>query len=138
MDAEERQAEFEPHRLLDENADAPGGEQRIEHAAIEAADDDAFDRKPEQRRHDEGQRNGDQNAGAQPQARHHRRVRADHHQFAMGHVDHAHDAVGDGEPQRHEQQNGPDAQADEQRIDHGITDAAAERRRPLFDPVRSS
>ena len=61
------------------------------------------------------------NSGAQPKARHYGGVGADHHQLAVGHVDHAHDAVGDGEAQRHQQQNRPDAQADEQRIDHGFT-----------------
>ena len=81
--------------------------------------------KSKQRRYDEGKRNGDQNSGAQPKARHYGGVGADHHQLAVGHVDHAHDAVGDGEAQRHKQQNRPDAQADEQRIDHGFTNAAA-------------
>ena len=56
----------------------------------------------------------------------HRRVGTNHHHFAVGHVDDAHDAVGDGEAQRHKQQNGTDAEADEQSIDHGITNAAAE------------
>ena len=45
MDAEERQAEFEPHRLLDQDRDAPGRQQRIEQAAVEAPHDDALDQQ---------------------------------------------------------------------------------------------
>ena len=107
---------------------APGRKQRVQHAAVKAPDDDPFDHESDERRYDERKRDGDQNAGVQPDARHHRRVRADHHQFAMGHVDDAHNAVGDRKPQRHQKQNGADAQPDEQSIDHGITNAAAGRR----------
>ena len=79
-------------------------------------------------------------SGAQPKARHYGGVGADHHQLAVGHVDHAHDAVGDGEAQRHKQQNRPDAQADEQRIDHGFTNVSRrEYRRPAYlDQITSS
>ena len=141
VNAEERQAEFQPHRLLDENADAPGGEQRVEHAAVEAPDDDALDHQPEQRRHDEGERNGDQDAGMQPDARHHGRVGADHHQFAVRHVDDAHDAVSDGETERDEQQNRAEAQADEQDVSIMAPPKRPPRsaRRPrCLDQIRSS
>jgi len=126
VDTEERQPEFEPHRLLNEDADTPGGEQRVEHAAVEAPDDDTFDQEAEQRRHHEGERNGDQDAGVQPDAGHHRCVGADHHQLAMSHVDDAHDAVSNGETESDQQQDGADAEPDEKRVDHGITNAAAE------------
>ena len=76
----------------------------------------------------------------QPDARHHGRVGADHHQFAMGHVDDAHDAVSDGEAERDKQQNGADAQADEERIDHGITNMRPPRSSAAacLDQIRSS
>ena len=113
MNAEEGQAELEPHGLLDQNADAPGGEQRVENAAVEAPNDNPLDQQAEQRRNHESQRNGNQDAGMQPDARHHGGVGTNHHQLAMGHVDDAHDAVGDGEAKRHKQQNGADTKADE-------------------------
>ena len=139
MNTEERQAEFQPYRLLDEYSDSPGGEQRVEHASVETPDDDPLDHEAQQRRHHKSERNCNQDAGMQPDARHHRGVGANHHQFAMSHIDDAHDAVGDGEAKRHKQQNGADAQANEKRIDHGITTAAAEKpggRGP--DLIRSS
>ena len=42
-------------------------------------------------------------------------VGADHHQLAMRHVDDAHQAVGDGQPQRHQQQDRAQADAAEHR-----------------------
>jgi hypothetical protein len=41
-------------------------------------------------------------------------VGADHHQLAVGHVDHAHQAVGDGQAQRHQQEDGAQTDAGEQ------------------------
>ena len=55
-----------------------------------------------------------EDVGMQPDARQHRRIGADHHHLAMGHVDDAHGAVGDGETERHQQQDRAEAQADEQ------------------------
>ena len=57
MDAEEGQAEFEPHRLLEQDGDAPGRQQGVEQTAVETAHDDALDHEPDQGRHDEGDRN---------------------------------------------------------------------------------
>ena len=42
-------------------------------------------------------------------------VGADHHQFAMGHVDDAHQAVGDGQTERNQQQDGAQTGASEER-----------------------
>ena len=43
MNAEKGEAEFEPDRLLDQDRDTPGREQRVEQPAIEPSNDDAFD-----------------------------------------------------------------------------------------------
>ena len=118
MDAEERKAEFKPHRLLDQDCDAPGRQQGIKQATIQATHDDALDGETDQRRYDEGQRNGDEDIGPEPDAGQHRDVGADHHHLAMGHVDDAHRAIGDGKTQRHQQKDRADAQADKQNFEH--------------------
>ena len=48
------------------------------------------------------------------------RVRAEHHQLAMGHVDDAHDAERDGQPDRNQHEHRPEAEAEEQRFNCGI------------------
>ena len=121
MDAEEGQAEFEPHRLLDQDRDAPGREQRIEQPAIEPAHHHPLDQEPEQRGDDEGERNGDEDVGAEPDARQHRDIGADHHHLAMGHVDHAHGAIGDRKPQRDQEQDRSERKTDEEDLEHGTT-----------------
>ena len=80
-----------------------------------------------------------EDAGVQPDARHHRGVGTDHHHLAMGHVDDAHGAVGDGETQRHQQQNGAETQADEQTYrsfsaSHRVACGRRTARRPLMEP----
>ena len=125
MPAEERSAEFEAHRLLKENRDAPGREQRVEETAIQVADDQALDRQPDQRGHHEGDRNGRQEAEMQPDARHDGRVGAHHHEIAMGHVDDAHRAVGDGEAKGDHEQDRAEAQAYEDDVKHSGLGASA-------------
>ena len=60
MDVEEGQAEFKPDRLLEQDGDAPGRQQRIQQPAVEAADDEALDDQTERGRDDEGERDGQQ------------------------------------------------------------------------------
>ena len=51
-------AEGLPHQLLEEQADAPGGEQRFERPSVEAADQRAFEQQTRQSGHNESQRQG--------------------------------------------------------------------------------
>ena len=107
-------AEDGAHRLLDDERQAPGGEQGFERPAVEEADDAALDEDADQAGDDEGQRHGDDQRLVE-QARIARsritswtdegHVGAEHHHLAMGHVDDAHDAEGDGEPDGGEQQH---------------------------------
>ena len=121
VNAEERQAEFKPDRLLDQDGDAPCRQQRIQQPAIEAAHDDALDDQADDRGDDEGERNGDQDVGVQPDARQHGGVGAEHHHLAMGHVDDAHRAIGDRKSKRHQQQDRAQAEADKHRVDHVVS-----------------
>ena len=68
MDTEERQAQFKPHRLLDQDRDAPGREQGVEQAAVQTAHDDALNGQSDQRRHHEGNRDGDEDIRPEPDA----------------------------------------------------------------------
>ncbi len=102
MDAEERQAQFKPHRLLDQDRDAPGRQQRVEQAAVQPTHDDPLDREPDQRRYDKGQGDGGEDIQPKPDSGEHRDIGADHDHLAMGHVDDAHRAIGDGETERHQ------------------------------------
>ena len=138
MDTEERQPQFEPHRLLDQDCDAPGGQQRVEQAAIQPANDDALDREPDQRRDDEGQRDGHEDVRPEIDAREHRDVGADHDHLAMGHVDDAHRAVGDGQTQRHQEQDRAEAQADKQDFKHSRPPHLPGHRAKARQPVLTS
>jgi len=106
------------HQLHQHQADAPGGEQCLQRAAIQKAQHAALQHRAHCGRGAKRQRQrGDQVPVERARkilledALHHiSGVGADHHQLAMGHVDHAHQAIGDGQAQCNEQQNG--AQAD--------------------------
>ncbi len=121
FDLDVLRAEDRAHRLDQHQADAPGGEQRFQRSAVEPADhrrvraimptsaatmnatgtasgryqSNAPGRYAEQVLHDVGG------------------VGADHDQFAVRHVDDAHQAVGDGEAQRRQQQDRAEAHAAE-------------------------
>ena len=103
------------HQLLQHEADTPGGQQCLKRATIQKTDDTAFQGRPHQGRCHEGHRHrGHQipvEIGGQvflENTLHHvGGIGANHHQLAVGHVDHAHQPVGDGQAQRHQQQNGP-------------------------------
>jgi hypothetical protein len=99
------------HRLDQHQADAPGGEQRLERPAVEPADHRALEEHADRAGDQEGGRNGGEQvpveeAGPAEKILHDiGRVRADHDQLAVRHVDHAHQAVSDGEAERGEQQD---------------------------------
>jgi hypothetical protein len=100
-------------QLHQDQADAPGGQQGLERPAVQPADHAALEHRADQRGQEAG-RDG----------RHHVEVEgargrycleqvlhqvggigADHHQLAVRHVDDAHQPVGDGQAQRHQQQD---------------------------------
>ncbi len=129
VDAEEAQPAFEPYRLLYQDRHAPGRQQRVGQASIELADHAALDQQAEQRGAGEGQRDRGDQPPSQPDLRQYRGVGADHDHFPMGHVDHAHGAVSDDQPQRHQQQYRAHAQADEEDIQHMVPMENGRRRR---------
>ena len=112
-------AEDGAHRLLQDQRQAPGREQRFQRAAVEEADDAALDQDADRAGDQEGQRHRDQQrvveqagiAGADDLLHHEGGVGADHHHLAMGHVDDAHDAEGDGKADRGQQQHRAERQA---------------------------
>ena len=57
-------AEAGPHRLLQDQRNAPGREQRFERPAVEEADDAAFDQDADGAGDDEGERDGDRTANS--------------------------------------------------------------------------
>ena len=104
-------AEHGAHGLLQHQREAPGRQQRFQRAAIEKADDAAFDQDADGPGDEKRQRHRDQQrvieqagiAGADDLLHHEGGVGADHHHLAMGHVDDAHDAEGDGKTDRRQQ-----------------------------------
>ena len=112
-------AEDHTRRLDQHQGEAPGGEQGFQRAAVEPADHRALEQHADGGRGEESDRHGGQQVPvevvgkvAAEQALHGiGGIRADHQQLAVGHVDHAHHAVGDGQAQRREQQDGAEAQA---------------------------
>ncbi len=101
------------HRLLQDQRQAPGREQRFQRPAVEEADDALLDQDADEARHHESQRHRDQQriveqpraAGADVLLHHEGDVGADHHHLAVRHVDDAHHAEGDGKADRGEQQH---------------------------------
>ena len=112
-----------------DQADAPGGEQGLQRPAVEETDDAALQRHADQGRSEERRGHG---RGEVPveQARQARAeqvlhdvgaVGADHDQFAVRHVDHPHQAVGDGEAECGKHQDGTETDAGEHLAD-ALTD----------------
>ena len=106
-------AERGAHRLLQDQRDAPGGEQRFQRAAVEEADDAALDQDADEARDQERERHRDEQriveqagiAGADQVLHDEGRVGAEHHHLAMRHVDDAHHAERDGKADGGEQQH---------------------------------
>ena len=115
---EESQPEVEPDQLLEQDGDAPGGQQRVEQASVEPAHDEDFDRIAERGGDDEGERDRGEEAEVQPDAGQNRSIGTNHDEVAVRHVDHPHRAVGDGEAERHEEQDRAEAEADEDDVGH--------------------
>ena len=104
-------AEHGAHQLLQDQRHAPGREQRFERAGVEKADHQTFDRDADRARNDKGEREWRRRAtnsatrAAGSVCTTIGRIGAEHHHFAMRHVDDAHDAEGDREANRREQQD---------------------------------
>ena len=102
------------HRLLQDQADAPGREQGFERPPIEKADDGALQHDADSRRRREKQREApppNRRRATAPAGRcetllhDEGRIGAEHDHLAMRHVDDAHHAEGDGKPDRRQQQD---------------------------------
>ena len=113
-------AEDGAHRLLQDQRQAPGGEQRFQRPAVEEADDAALDRDADgarrpgrraARRSAANSRTGAGYVGADDLLHHEGGVGAEHHHLAMRHVDDAHHAEGDGEADGGEQQHRAEREA---------------------------
>ncbi len=115
-----RRAEHRAHRLLQDQADAPGREQGFKRAAVEKADDAALERDADQAGNAKGDGQRNQNIGAEKSRRQHGAknflddiggIGANHDHFAMRHVDDAEHAEADGEADGGEQQDAAEADA---------------------------
>ena len=101
------------HRLLQDQRQAPGREQRLQRPAVEEADDAALDQDADEAGNDECERNGDGKriveqrriVGADHLLHHEGGVGAEHDHLAVRHVDDAHHAEGDGEADGGQQQH---------------------------------
>ena len=108
--------ENHPHRLLQNQADAEGGEQGFQRPSVEETNHAALDDDADDGGHQEG---GGQRHQQRPLVavgenllHHEGGVGAQHDQLAVGHVDHAHDAEGDGQADGGQQQHRAQAQAE--------------------------
>ena len=102
------------HGLLQHQADAEGGQQSLQRAAVEEANHTALQNRPNQCCGQKGDRNGHHQIPAKSRLRHKalkqqlhhiRGIGADHDQLTMRHVDDAHQAVSNGQAQRSQQQH---------------------------------
>ena len=99
--------------LLEDEADPPGGQQRIQRPGGEAVDDRPFNEAANDASTHERHRHGHQNAeraGDDLQG-HISQIAAQHEHFAMRHVDDAHEAETEGEAQGREDEEGCDGEA---------------------------
>jgi hypothetical protein len=112
------------HQLLQQQAHAEGGQQGFQRPPVEESHDAAFDQHAEDSRDDEGRGYGHEDRCAdvvRHQLLHHvNGVRAQHHQLAVRHVDHAHDAEGHRQANAGQHQHRAQAEAEKQCLDAGI------------------
>ena len=106
-------AERGAHGLLQNERETPGREQRFQRPTVEKPDDALLDQDADQSGKEKCQGNREHERivgergkfGAEYFLHDVRHVGAEHDHFAVRHVDDAHDAEGDGEADRGEQQN---------------------------------
>ena len=115
-------AEDLAHELDQEQADAPGRQQRLQRPPVQPADHGALQRHAHQRGGQERHRHSERRIPIdQPRRialddllRDVGGIGADHDHLAVRHVDDAEQAIGDGQPQRGQQQDAAEADAGEQ------------------------
>ena len=119
FDADFARAEHRAIGLLQDQAQAPGREQRIERALVEMADQRPFDQHAERAGGDERQHHREEEVAGEQAGqivleevrRHPGDVGAEDHELAMRHVDDAHLAEDDRKPERHQHVDGKQDQA---------------------------
>ena len=108
-------AEDRGHEPNEEEAQAPGREQGVDHPAVEPADEEPLDDHPDDPHH-EGREHQHRDPEVDPGVRgHHHRVAAEHQELAVGEVDDPHHPEDDRQPEADERQVGDpveDLQAD--------------------------
>ncbi len=122
------------NRLLENEAHAKGRQQGLQGAPVQKPNDTALDPHSDERRHEEG--DGDRRKERCFELTGHQlldhpgRIGSEHHQLAVGHVDHTHHAEGDCETRGGEHQDESETQAEE----HGLDEREnAPRAIDLFD-----
>jgi hypothetical protein len=125
------QAGVDPRLSAEKRARAAAGQahaerrqQRLERPAVEKADDRPLEDHARGAGDEEGGGDGDQDRSFDV-LRHHQLhdiggVGAQHHQFAVRHVDDAHHAEGNRQPNRDQHQHRSEAEAEEERLDAGV------------------
>ena len=113
------------HELLQDQADAPGGQQCFEGIAVEAANHGAFQKDAHHATCDEGQRNRHQNVGVinglkhrqlEDQLNHISGVSPKHDQLAMREIDHTHQTKNDRQSEGSHQEHRADGHTVEQAL----------------------
>ncbi len=110
--------------MLQDEADAKRREQRLQRPPVEETDDGALDQNAHQRRNDKCRRNRHKNGNLGVVGHRHLhnvgRVRAEHHQLAVRHVDDSHDAKRNRESDGNQHEHGPKTQSKKKRFDARI------------------
>ena len=115
-------------RLAEDEAHTPGGQQGFQRPPVEPADDGPLQPRAERRGGEEGRRRRDgerqaeelRREGAEQFLDHEGGVGADHHHLAMRHVDDAHDAECDRQPDRRQQEDRSQADPLEDRAELAV------------------
>ncbi|MEY2824002.1 MAG: hypothetical protein RLZ64_540, partial [Pseudomonadota bacterium] len=123
LQADGKGAAHGAHELLQDQADAPGGQQRFQGPAVEAADHRLLQQQARQAAHQEGQGDRHQDVDREQRIRQHRLedvlhheggVGTEHHQLAVGHVDDTHQPEDHRQAQCRQHQNRADGHAVEE------------------------
>jgi hypothetical protein len=128
-DLDVRGTEDVPGHLLEDQADAPRQQQRVQRPAVEPPDHQPFQDQPEHAADHERDGQSDRHGLAADQRLHQERgVGAGHDELSVRHVDDAHLAEGEGEAEGGEQQHRADARPDDQ-----LVECSHDRRLPAQD-----
>ena len=122
---------------LQDDAHAPGGEQRLQWSIVDPLDDAAFDDQPEKPDHNKGDRYREEGIAAEL-ADHGGGIGADHDQLAVRHVDDAGNAEDDRETESCDHQDRDYAEAAEKLGDDRLKHSAPARRARLVPSSSAS